>query len=334
MRAALIVSALVHLVILAAAVISLPSDKGFATPPVSALPIEIVTIDEETDLTLGRADETEVAVAPAPETVEAETPPEPEAQPGDADTPAEAVATDEKAIDSPVESSAPQLSGEPAPEPEPEPEVAEPEPEAAPPEPQPDPEPQPTPEVADPEPEPLPETEPLEVVERPAPVPETVVPRVRPTPPKRTRVARQQPPREDEFDADRISSLLSRTNPTGGGVGAAQAGAGAETGREGAPLTASERDALMEAVRRCWTVPYAATTDDELVVVVHMQLAQDGSLQQIVDVRWEGVGPLFDIAGEAARRAVIQCAPYDFLPPAKYERWRDIAVTFDPRDVQ
>jgi colicin import membrane protein len=29
----------------------------------------------------------------------------------------------------------------------------------------------------------------------------------------------------------------------------------------------------------------------------------------------------------------VRCAPYTFLPIAKYDAWKDVEVTFDPRDM-
>ena len=43
--------------------------------------------------------------------------------------------------------------------------------------------------------------------------------------------------------------------------------------------------------------------------------------------------PLFAKAAASAVRAVRKCAPYNFLPAAKYAAWKDIMVDFDPRAV-
>jgi colicin import membrane protein len=32
-------------------------------------------------------------------------------------------------------------------------------------------------------------------------------------------------------------------------------------------------------------------------------------------------------------RAVRRCAPYSFMPITKYDVWKDVEVTFDPRDM-
>jgi hypothetical protein len=137
---------------------------------------------------------------------------------------------------------------------------------------------------------------------------------------------------EEEFDADRISQLLNRTDPTGGGEGAATASLGAEAGRAAAALTLSEKDALRAQMQRCWSPPVGVRGSRDLVITVQFRLAPDGSVTDIVEVAAEGVGRLYDVAADAARRAVLQCQPYR-LPPNKYEAWKEVRVNFDPREL-
>lgn len=333
MRAAFIVSALMHLAILLAAVISLPDSEGFATAPVSALPVELVTIAEETDLTVGDVREAEVVEDAAETTVETEIAPEPETQPGATGQEADTVATDADARVNADESASP----EPAAEPEPQPEVAEAEepPQAPPPqeaaaeapaEPTPEPAEQ---DLAALEPAPAPEPE---VEAPPAPrVPETVVPQRKPTPPPRRTASRQVPDQADAFDAQRLSQLINRADPSGGGAGAARASLGAADGRAAAGLTLSEMDALRAQMQRCWNPPIGLAGGDTLIVKVQIRLLPDGGVETITDVGG-GIGALYDVAVDAAKRAVIQCQPYG-LPPEKYETWKDVQVTFDPREL-
>ncbi|MEM9221628.1 MAG: cell envelope biogenesis protein TolA [Pseudomonadota bacterium] len=318
MRTAFIVSAVLHLSILSAVLVSLPDADPFAPSAVVALPVELVTIEEETDLTIGNPTETEVLEEAAPETVEVETPPEPEATPGATDTPSEEIATSETAREAAPESTSP----EPAAEPEP---VAE------------------TPQETDPAPEPVEETEvaaldpqetppqPSEDAAEPVKVPETVVPRSRPTPPPRRERARQEQASNDAFDADRLSALINRTDGAGGGAGSAQASLGAATGRASAALTLSEMDALRSQMQRCWNPPIGLAGGETIVVAVQIRLAPDGSVETVNDVGG-GAGSLYVIAADAARRAVIQCQPYR-LPPTKYDSWKDVLVNFDPREL-
>jgi hypothetical protein len=46
-----------------------------------------------------------------------------------------------------------------------------------------------------------------------------------------------------------------------------------------------------------------------------------------------GSHPAFQAAAESALRGVRRCAPYSFMPPLKYEAWKDVIVDFDPRDM-
>ncbi|WP_108658528.1 cell envelope biogenesis protein TolA [Acuticoccus kandeliae] len=317
MRAAFIVSAVLHIAILATAIISLPPAETFATPSVNALPVELVTIADETDLTAGDVRETEVIENAAPETVEAETPAEPETQPGATDAPAETVATEENAIASGAESSAPEPAAEPevAEETPPQPEAAEPEQQVA----------------ALPEPDPV-ETPP-DPAETPAPVPQTVTPTKKPRPPRRTQQARvQQQANPDAFNADRLSQLINRTNPTGGGSGASQASLGTQSGRAQASLTLSEMDALRAQMQRCWNPPIGLAGGQDIIVQVQIRLTPDGAVESIDQIGAQGVGSLYDVAVDAARRAVLQCQPYR-LPAEKYEVWKDVQVSFDPREL-
>jgi len=45
-----------------------------------------------------------------------------------------------------------------------------------------------------------------------------------------------------------------------------------------------------------------------------------------------GRNALFQIAAEAATRAVRRCQPFR-LPASKYEAWQEVEVNFDPNDM-
>jgi len=331
MRAALIVSAVLHLSLLLAMVLRLGQPEAFATQRVASLPVELVTIADETDLTLGESTAEAVVEDAAPETVEAEEPPLPDETPGATEEPADEIATDEAARENAAESSAPQPEAAPEPAPEAESE----EPEAA---------PEPPAETAA-EPEPVAETEvaslpaeeaataPEPDVAPPVPkVAETVVPNRKPKPPPRRQQARVQPRVEDAFNADRLSQLINRTDPSGGGAGAAQASLGANDGSNAAALTLSEKDALRSQMQRCWNPPIGLADGQSIVVTVQVALDIDGTVAAVFETGRSGTGPLYDVASDAAQRAVIQCQPYR-LPAEKHSAWKDVQVNFDPRDL-
>ncbi|MDQ0313963.1 TonB C-terminal domain-containing protein [Amorphus orientalis] len=321
MRVGLIVSLAAHGAILLWSVVAWPDAESFAARPIEALPVELVTIGEVTDISRG-SPTAEVEPEPEPdrETVESEAEAD---QAGETETPSDSPA--ERENPSEAESAAP----EPAAEPEaPDTEAAEAEAEA-------EPEPVPAPEQqaeAQAEPEPAPEQE---QETEPQPTPTTnVVPRSKPNPPPQ----RSQPNQatasrsQESFDADRISSLLNKVEPSGGGTGQSQASAGIRSGGTDARMTMTELDALRSQIQQCWNPPIGARGADDLLVRVEMRLNPDGSVVGSPEVLNSSANPFFQAAADSARRAVLRCQPYN-LPAEKYETWRQVRVTFDPRDL-
>ncbi|MFL5003509.1 MAG: TonB C-terminal domain-containing protein, partial [Xanthobacteraceae bacterium] len=96
-------------------------------------------------------------------------------------------------------------------------------------------------------------------------------------------------------------------------------------------LSQNELDALRARLAQCWTLPSGATDAQDLNVEVHILLRQDGSLSAEPKVLNRSTSPFFQVAAESALRAVRTCAPFDFLPVAKYEAWKDIEVNFNPQ---
>lgn len=106
----------------------------------------------------------------------------------------------------------------------------------------------------------------------------------------------------------------------------------------GPPLTAGEKDALRVAVENCWNVGSLSSEALQTTVVVGVQMAQDsrpivGSIRMISSSG--GSDSAAKQAYEAARRAIIRCGAtgYD-LPKDKYDRWRDIEMTFNPEKMR
>ncbi|WP_453968844.1 cell envelope biogenesis protein TolA [Amorphus sp. MBR-141] len=292
-----------------------------AAKPMEMFPVELVTIGEVTDISKG-APTAPVEPEPKPdlETVEAKT---------EADTAGET----KKAADKPAERENPSKAESAAPLPSEQ--AAAPAEDAAEPEAEAEPEPTPAPQQeaeAEPEPEPTPEPEQQAEAE---PTPTTnVVPRARPTPPpKRPQPTQSAASQTNEsFDADRISALLNKVEPSGGGSGSSRASAGIRSGGTNAAMTMTELDALRAQIQRCWNPPVGAQGAEDLIVTVQMQLNQNGTVSGSPEVINSGSNPFFQAAADSARRAVLRCQPYN-LPLEKYDTWREVRVTFDPRDL-
>lgn len=321
MRVGLIVSVAGHGAILLWSLIAWPDADALSAKPMEMFPVELVTIGEVTDISKG-----------AP-TAPVEPEPKPELETVDTETPADTAGETDTSADDPAERENPSSAESAAPLPS---EQAEaPAEEAAEPEAESEPEPEPAPQQeAQPEPEPEPQPEPEQQAEA-EPTPTTnVVPRSKPTPPPR----RPQPTQSaasqsnESFDADRISALLNKVEPSGGGSGASQASAGIRSGGTNAAMTMTELDALRAQIQRCWNPPIGAQGAEDLIVTIQMSLNENGTVSGSPTVTNSGSNPFFQAAADSARRAVLRCQPYN-LPPEKYDTWREVRVTFDPRDL-
>ena len=96
-------------------------------------------------------------------------------------------------------------------------------------------------------------------------------------------------------------------------------------------LSQNELDALRARLAQCWNLPAGAADAKDLNVEVHILLKQDGSLLAEPKVLNRSTNPFFQVAAESALRAIRTCAPFNFLPLAKYEAWKDIEINFNPQ---
>ncbi len=152
-----------------------------------------------------------------------------------------------------------------------------------------------------------------------------------PTPPRRPPRPKPQP----HFNPRKVAALLDKRDPRRhaavGDTLTTTASLGLPSGNA-AKLSQTELDALRAQILKCWNIPAGVVEADKLIVVVQILLKQDGSLQAAPALLNRSGHPLFQIAAESAMRAIRRCQPYQ-LPVEKYQAWRDVEVTFDPRDM-
>jgi hypothetical protein len=160
-------------------------------------------------------------------------------------------------------------------------------------------------------------------------------PRRKPAPPPGFRSAVSENKEERKFDADRISALLNKLPdesappPTPAVPGEAAPDNARNLGGLDQTLTLSEIAYLKRQIERCWSPPVGVDGAGELTVKIRLGLRRDGGLSSAPIVMNSGDGA-FQVAAEAAVRAVSQCQPYD-LPGDKYDAWKEVILTFDPR---
>ena len=218
----------------------------------------------------------------------------------------------------------------PPPAPAPAPAVAQSEPTPTPPAPQPKPEP-PTPPPPPPPPAPSPKPEPPKV-EPPKPEP----PPRKPTPPDD-----KKKPDDKSFDAFlKNLSKHPESQPTQTPTKTApQQQAARPSAQPAAPLgpklTTSEIDVVKQQIEQCWNPPSGAKQSHDLIVVISATVGPDGRVISAQIVSTDRMGdPFYRAAAESARRAVLNpsCSPLK-LPPEKYEQWKDLTLTFNPKDL-
>jgi colicin import membrane protein len=140
---------------------------------------------------------------------------------------------------------------------------------------------------------------------------------------------------EQAFDPNQIAALLDKRRPQRHAAAGATLNSTPSLGLpsgSAATLTQSEIDALRAQIQACWNPPAGVVDAKELIVRIRLQLHEDGSLSANPALLNHGGNPLFQVAAESAMRAIKRCQPYK-LPIAKYAVWRDVEVTFDPRDM-
>ena len=219
----------------------------------------------------------------------------------------------------------------PSPPPAPAPAVAQNEPQPTPPAPPPKPEP-PTPPPPPPPPAPSPKPEPPQKPEPPKPEP----PPRKPAPPDD-----KKKPDDKSFDAF-LKNLAKRpeapqTQTPSKAVPQQQAArpSAQPSAPLGPKLTTSEIDVVKQQIEQCWSPPSGAKESHDLIVVISATVGPDGRVisAQIVSTQRMG-DPFYRAAAESARRAVLNpsCSPLK-LPPEKYEQWKDLELTFNPKDL-
>ncbi len=101
-------------------------------------------------------------------------------------------------------------------------------------------------------------------------------------------------------------------------------------------LTTTQIDLIRQTIRKCWHFPAGLKNAEELIVDIKMELSEDGSVKkaEIVDEARMRTDPNFKIAAENVHRAVLdpECNPLP-LPPEKYNEWKELELSFNPKDM-
>jgi len=376
MKTSVVTSAVLHGLVLTWALVSLSAPESFKVEDFEAMPVDLVPVESITQLQQGdkKAPKKETS-APVPTTrppipqpaenagdnnVDLKTPPVPNAKPSNSEAAAanssekplpqvdpkpndvKEVNKEETEVEQPKE-----VASIPPPKPV---EVTPPKPEEKPPEEQAKPEEPPKPDA-----EALPDKVPTPVVKPQVKPPEQKPAEKPPEKPqeqpkaaekptdkkkddKKQEVAKAASSMKSDFNADEISALLNKTDPSAGGAkrSTQEASLGAKKSTGGSKLSQSEENALQGLIEGNWLITPGMEGLSGMVIRVHMKLDKDGNIIGQPEVESSG-GSSSDSTRRAlesgAYRAVMKSAPFSMLPKDKYDAWNEVELNFDPSSM-
>jgi len=170
---------------------------------------------------------------------------------------------------------------------------------------------------------------------------------VKPQPPKKIEPPKKpEPPKKEKPRDEDLESILNSVKETAKTEPAEkpkpntapkkQAKAESQNYDDSAPLSMSEKDGIIQQIQRCWNVPAGAKDADSLIVPLHIELTQDGTVTK-VELSGESSryhsDSFFRAAADSAMRAVRKCSPLKNLPAEKYGNWQVMELNFNPKDA-
>ncbi len=144
-------------------------------------------------------------------------------------------------------------------------------------------------------------------------------------------------PPQPRFDPNQIAALLDKRDPsrqsiTGEALAPAPPSLGTRNGAD-AKLSQSELAAMRAKLMELWNPPVGVQNPEQMIVKIRIQLTRDGKLNGPPVVLTSGRGTVFETARDNAIRALFMGQPYTMLSPSTYDIWKEIEITFDPRDM-
>jgi outer membrane biosynthesis protein TonB len=202
-----------------------------------------------------------------------------------------------------------------------------------------EPKPEPKPEPPPPKPEVKPQPAQVQALPQPKPPEpqvEALKPALKPKPPEPAK------PKTDEF-AKLLKNLEANKKPDtpkteskADSKEQTTAHANSQAPALSDRLTISQEDALRRQIEQCWNIPIGARDAQSLIVQLSIDVNPDRTVQhaEVVDKSRMATDSFYRAAAEAALRAIYnpRCSPLE-LPADKYDQWKHIDFTFDPRDM-
>ena len=144
--------------------------------------------------------------------------------------------------------------------------------------------------------------------------------------------------KKDLFDPNNIAALIDKSKEESAEVVKKNNDITQDQERniENTGLSLSEEDALKAQIFGCWSIPLGLPYNENLLVRIKLKLKPDGSVTktEILDharMNKPGQG-FYKVLAESALRAVKLCQPLR-VPTTGYERWKELQLNFDAREM-
>tara|TARA_E500000331_G_scaffold270157_1_gene261691 strand:+ start:102 stop:908 length:807 start_codon:yes stop_codon:yes gene_type:complete len=144
--------------------------------------------------------------------------------------------------------------------------------------------------------------------------------------------------KEELFDPNNIAALIDKSKEDVGETTDKPNKISQDQDRtvENIGLSLSEEDALKAQIFGCWSIPLGLPYNENLLVRIKLKLKPDGSVikSEILDharMNKPGQG-FYKVLAESALRAIQLCQPLR-VPTTGYERWKDLQLNFDAREM-
>lgn len=143
---------------------------------------------------------------------------------------------------------------------------------------------------------------------------------------------------EEPQVASLLKSAQLKKNLKSGSAGSSTEGAqglGPNKFTKELPLSADIITAIKTQFIRCWVVPIGLQDLEHFSIVISLNLDQKGNILNaavLKDAKYIS-HPTYQALADSALRAVYRCSPLKGLPLSHYLEWKEMELTFDPKEM-
>ena len=144
--------------------------------------------------------------------------------------------------------------------------------------------------------------------------------------------------KEEMFDPNEIAALIDKSKEESATTNekSLKVSQSKDKSMNSPGLTLTEEDALKTQIFGCWSIPLGLPYNENLLVRIKLKLKPDGTVTktEILDharMNKPGQG-FYKVLAESALRAIKLCQPLR-VPTTGYERWKDLQLNFDAREM-